>query len=240
MARVTTEAGSLVYVVPGDTSIGSIEGAGVVNLGGSTLTVGSLGLSTTFSGPITGYPNVGALIKTGTGKFILSGDSTYGGGTTVNAGILAVNGSILGPVVVNSGATLQGTGTIGGLVTVNSGGIFSPGNSPGKLTVGALTLASGSQTNIELGATTYDQVDVAGQLTLGGALNVILYNGFQPAVDTSFHIFNGGTHSGAFSSLQLPASVALLDGTRRSSIRPACSRPSMSAFSAAIGIAMAR
>ncbi len=96
---MTTEAGSLVYVVPGDTSIGSIEGAGVVNLGGTTLTVGSLGLSTTFSGPITGYPNAGALIKTGTGKFTLSSDSTYGGGTTVNAGILAVISYYVNPLV---------------------------------------------------------------------------------------------------------------------------------------------
>jgi hypothetical protein len=93
-------------------------------------------------------------------------------------------------------------------VTVNSGGTFSPGNSPGKLTVGSLALGSGSQTNIELGGPSpgqYDQVDVAGQLTLGGTLNLILYNGFQPAAGDSFHIFDWGTLSGSFSSLQLPA-----------------------------------
>lgn len=209
LARVTTEAGSLIYIVPSDTTIGSIEGAGNVNLGSSLLTVGGLGLNTTFSGPITGYPNAGSLVKIGAGKFILSGSSNYGGGTTVNGGALAVNGMIQGNATVNSGATLQGIGSIGGLVTVNNGGILSPGNSPGMLNVGALTLNSGSQTNIELGGATrgsfYDAIVSNGAASLNGTLAVSLINGFTPIVREDFDILDWGTRSGTFTApLHLP------------------------------------
>ena len=56
------------------------------------------------------------LIKTGEGTMTLSANNTYTGGTTVNAGVLTVNGSnsgnsfIRGTVNVNSGAELRYTG----------------------------------------------------------------------------------------------------------------------------------
>jgi autotransporter-associated beta strand protein len=56
------------------------------------------------------------LIKTGEGTMTLSANNTYTGGTTVNAGVLTINGSnsgnsfIRGTVNVNSGAELRYTG----------------------------------------------------------------------------------------------------------------------------------
>ena len=95
---------------------------------------------------------------------------------------------------VNSGGTLGGGGTISGAVTINAGGTLSPGNSPGQLHVGALTLASNSTTVIELAGTTpgsgYDQVLVAGALTLGGNLSVSLVNGFTPSLGQKFFILD--------------------------------------------------
>src|SRR5439155_18443438 len=67
----------------------------------------------------------GGFAKTGAGTLDLTGNNTYSGTTTVNAGILLVNGNqsaATGAVTVNSGATLGGSGIIGGTVTVNSGG----------------------------------------------------------------------------------------------------------------------
>ena len=113
---------------PGVTT-GSIEGSGLVFLGGVNLTVGANNLSTTFSGLMQdgGFSGGtgGSLTKIGTGKLTLSGANTYTGVTTVNAGTLLVSnttGSATGPgaVKVNAG-TLGGSGIITGAVTIGTG-----------------------------------------------------------------------------------------------------------------------
>jgi hypothetical protein len=110
--------------------------------------------------------------------------------------------------MVNDVATLQGSGSVGGLVTVASVGTLSPGNSLGKLTVGALTLSSNSLTKIELAGITpgaqYDQLHVTGDLAVGGKLDVSLIPGFTPTLNQAFDILNWGSLSGAFSSFSLP------------------------------------
>ena len=194
-------------------TIGSIEGSGYVGLGARQLTVGSNDQSTEFSGAIQngGSGGVGgSLTKIGAGKLTLSGTNTYTGGTTVSGGTLAVNGSILGAVAVNDGATLAGSGTIGGLVTVETGGTLSPGDSPGVLTVGALTLDSGSLSKFELAGTMpaeYDRVNVSLLASLSGTLQVLLDPAFTPAAGNSFDILDWGSISGTFGSIQLPALV---------------------------------
>src|SRR5262249_35978836 len=60
-------------------TIGSLEGDGLVLLGGNTLITGSNNLSTTFSGVIQG---TGELTKIGNGMFTLNGANTYTGGMT--------------------------------------------------------------------------------------------------------------------------------------------------------------
>ena len=77
----------------------------------------------------------GSVLKTGSGALILTGHSTYQGSTTVNGGLLQVDGSITSPLTfVNPGGTLGGRGYIGGSV-FNLGGNVAPGDSPGTLTV---------------------------------------------------------------------------------------------------------
>jgi autotransporter-associated beta strand protein len=114
--------------LPGVTT-GSIEGSGLVFLGGVNLTVGTNNLSTTFSGLMQdgGFSGGtgGSLTKTGTGTLTLSGASTYTGVTTVSAGTLLVSnttGSGTGPgaVKVNAG-TIGGSGIISGAVTIGTG-----------------------------------------------------------------------------------------------------------------------
>ena len=66
-----------------------------------TLVVGGNNLSTEVSGVIADYnpcgcfPGIGNLEKAGTGTLILSGINTYTGTTTVNGGVLQVDGSIV-------------------------------------------------------------------------------------------------------------------------------------------------
>ena len=74
-----------------DQTIGSLAGAGTSTLGAATLTTGGDGTSTTFSGAITG---TGGLDEDRRRRVHPDGRHTYTGPTTVNGGILDVNGSI--------------------------------------------------------------------------------------------------------------------------------------------------
>jgi autotransporter-associated beta strand protein len=96
-----------------------------------TLDAGQNNASTTYSGALSGDGNI---VKSGTGRWNLTGTNLYAGTTTVSAGNLAVNGSTAsnsGAVTVASGATLSGSGTVGGSTTIQTGGTHAPGNSPG-------------------------------------------------------------------------------------------------------------
>jgi autotransporter-associated beta strand protein len=187
-----TVNGSALFMT--SSTIGSLAGGGTVFMdGNNTLTAGGDDTSTTFSGVYQNSGGSAALTKTGTGTLTLSGANTYTGATTVNVGTLAVNGSLVSPVTVQSGGTLGGTGTITNTVTVQSGGTLSPGTSPGIIDTGDLTLDSGSTLTIEMNGPTvgtqYDQVNVTGTVDLGGAtLNVVL--GFIPSGGQVFTIIN--------------------------------------------------
>jgi autotransporter-associated beta strand protein len=87
-SRVILGAGTSLTLSTVPVALGSIEGAGSVNLGGAPLTVGTNNLSTVASGVITG---AGGLVKVGTGTMTLGGANTYSGGTTLSAGTLAVS-----------------------------------------------------------------------------------------------------------------------------------------------------
>ncbi|MDZ5452017.1 autotransporter domain-containing protein [Labrys sedimenti] len=115
----------------------------------------------------------------------LTGDSsTFDGITTVSGGKLSVDGALGGTVNVVAGGTLGGSGTVGAAgitTTIADGGHIAPGNSVGRLHVaGNLALASGSVLDFELGSPgasagapgTSDHVDVAGDLTLDGTVNL--------------------------------------------------------------------
>ena len=111
----------------------------------------------------------GSLIKSGDGQLFLTGDNTYRGPTTVNGGLLSVNGSLASAVNVNDGGTLGGSGRIGSLIA-NSGGRVAPGNSIGTLNVASdVTFAPGSTYAVELSPTRSDQIVAGGTATVSGA-----------------------------------------------------------------------
>jgi autotransporter-associated beta strand protein len=170
--------------------------------------VGNNNASTTYSGVLSGS---GSLTKSGTGTWALSGANTYTGTTTINGGTLLINGNqstATGAVTVNNSGTLGGSsGTIGGSVTVNSGGNLSPGNSPGILNTGSVTLNSNSNFKVDINGPTvgtqYDQLDVAGTVTLNGG-NLVITVGGTLTVGQQFTIINNdGTDAviGTFASI---------------------------------------
>lgn len=111
----------------------------------------------------------GSLIKSGAGQLILTGNNTYRGPTTVNGGLLTVNGALTSAVTVNDNATLGGSGRIGAW-TANSGSRVAPGNSIGTLNVaGDVTFAPGSTYAVELSPTSGDRIVAGGTATVSGA-----------------------------------------------------------------------
>ncbi|NKD25471.1 autotransporter outer membrane beta-barrel domain-containing protein [Citrobacter freundii] len=171
-----------ISAVDSATSIGSLSGAGNVELGNKELSLGNLHLDDTISGIISG--NDGSLVKIGEGTLTLTGDNTYTGTTDVNEGVLLVNGNqsaATGQVTVKSGATLGGNGIIGGSVDVLDDAHITAGaaiNSVGKLTTGSLTLSDNAQLDYQFGqaytpgGAFNDLIDVNGDLTLDGKLNI--------------------------------------------------------------------
>lgn len=157
-------------------SVAALSGAGNVVLGTHTLTTSST-TNSTFSGVISGDAG---LTKEGTGTLTLSGNNTYTGLTAVNAGAVAVNGTLASPVTLAAGTTLSGTGNF--LSGVSLSGTHSPGNSPGIQTFADLTYNAGANIMWELTANsaaqgsvpTFDQIVVNGTLNVAGATTVSL------------------------------------------------------------------
>ncbi|MCE9630594.1 MAG: autotransporter-associated beta strand repeat-containing protein [Planctomycetia bacterium] len=203
-------------------------GDGSVALGGATMTVDAT-TSTNYSGVIAS----GTIVKSGSSSLTLSGTTTQTD-ATVKSGLLVVNGMLDGSVSVDAGGVLGGAGTIVGDLTVN--GTQNPGNSPGIATVqGSATYNEGSTIVWELAGNTesntpvtFDQINVAGDLTFAGptALRLSFYDNdpsstWTSAVDWADSFWNsdhswivfdvGGVTSG-FDYLSLTPD-AWLDGT---------------------------
>ncbi|SEF15075.1 outer membrane autotransporter barrel domain-containing protein [Rhizobiales bacterium GAS191] len=149
----------------------------------------------------------GGLVKTDLGRLILSGNNTYTGATSVNAGILDVNGSLVSAVAVNNGGALRGNGTIGGLI-VGNGGTVAPGNSIGTLNVnGNVAFAAGSTYQVEVNAAGQgDKILATGKATIsGGTVQVIADPGtYLPSTRYTILTANGGI-SGTFAQLSASA-----------------------------------
>ena len=176
-----------------------------------TLTTGAINHtgSITVAGTATGDTTIGSVIganvtsvtqNSATSRLVLSGSNAYTGATNVNAGTLVVNGNISTSslTTISSGATLGGSGTVGAL-TVADGATLAPGNSPGTLNTGTLTLADASILSFELnptdttvGSSINDLISVTGNLTLDGILNVVATSGdfLAATVGTTWRLFN--------------------------------------------------
>jgi fibronectin-binding autotransporter adhesin len=141
-----------------------------------------------------------SVTKNGNGKWILAGVNTYTGNTTINAGTLLVNGSIVNSTVELNGGVLGGNGTTGA-INVNAGGALAPGASIGTLNAGAVSFASGAsfslEVNTDLGTT--DLLNVTGNLSItGGAILTLSDLGSNVVLNTTLTvidysgIWNGG------------------------------------------------
>jgi hypothetical protein len=179
-------------------SSGTSSNAIATDLGGGIVTVvagGELDLYGVISGPA----GLGVL---GGGKLVLKAANTYPGTTTITGTgtTLLVDGAT-GAVQVNSGAMLGGVGTVGAVTS--TGGIISPGDAPGVLKTGSLTLDSNSTFAAELdgtapgnGTTGFDQVVASGPVDLGGAtLSATIGGGYIPTSGDQLTIIQNNSGS---------------------------------------------
>ena len=124
-----------------------------------------------------GGPGVASTVtKLGEGTLVLTSTSAFRGAFTIDGGTVLINGLLnkVSGVVVASAATLGGAGLIRGPVTVAANGNLAPGNSPGLLTTGSMTLLPAARFVVEInGSTTagvdYDQLRVLGAVNLTDA-----------------------------------------------------------------------
>ena len=161
------------------TTIGSLAGSGTVNLTDisnaqtKALAIGGNNQSTTFSGQIVGG---GSIVKAGSGTLVLTGDNTYSGGTTINAGTLQIgNGGTTGSVasnIANNAALAFNRSddiTYGGLIS-GTGNLTQAGS--GQLTLtGANTFTGGTTVNagrLAVNGSLASGVNVLGGGNLGG------------------------------------------------------------------------
>ncbi|MBN8459482.1 MAG: autotransporter-associated beta strand repeat-containing protein [Verrucomicrobia bacterium] len=131
---------------------------------------------------------VGAVVKQGGGTMLFTGQMTYTGGTTVNAGVLAVDGNQAANRLTNNHA-----------VTVNNSGTFevrgvnalpNGGNSV-DFTVnagGTLNIVSGGSAAIGAGGTSHAHVR---NLTLNGGSVAMAYSGAGDAYNGESFQLNG-------------------------------------------------
>jgi autotransporter-associated beta strand protein len=147
--------------------------------------------------------SITSIVKTNSGTWTLSGANEYTGSTTVNSGVLLVNGSIAGGgATVNSG-TLGGSGTINGNVAVNAAGTLSPGNSIGTMTIfGNLSLAGTNVMELNKSGVTLtsDKIQGVSHLSFGGVLQLQI-TGDPLTTTDSFLLYSAGLRDGLFTSI---------------------------------------
>jgi autotransporter-associated beta strand protein len=176
----------------------TVSAGATLDLNGTNETIGSLSGSGTL--------NIGS----GTLTLTDSASTTFSG-TISGSGTIAGGGTY----TVASGATLSGTSTFSTAVTVQNGATISPGNSPGIISTGNLTLASGSTATMEIDGTAagtgYDQINVSGTVTINNAtLNVVL--GYTPANGDTYTLINNDSNdpvTGTFSGLAEGATLTV-------------------------------
>ena len=135
---------------------------------------------------------------------IIDKGGTYdGGGYVQSSGVTVVDGTLNGGASF-FGGKLMGTGTLSGSVGVD-GGTMAPGDSAGILTIdGDYYQGDFGTFELEILTGGFDQLKVGGKVSLDGILMVLLENGYNPAIGSTFNFiqFTPGELSGVFASIQ--------------------------------------
>ena len=164
--------------------------------------------------PIT---NKGDFLNDTSGTFKLNGTNSsfanIAGATFTNSGTFITKNSVDNIGIFTNNNLHTGNANFNSSIFVNStNGIIAPSTDSG-VGIGSLSflnsLTNNGNINIEIGGatagTTFDVVNVTGTATLGGVLNVTLFNNYQPPIGTqTYTILNATTRTGTFATVNLP------------------------------------
>jgi len=141
--------------------------------------------------------NNGAPLVVGDGSSSATYELTSNGLHTFNNGL-----------TIRKFAELTGNGTVVGPLTVQSGGTVFPGTSVGTLVLSNSPTFQGNlymEISKSGGALTNDQIQVVGPLTYGGLLQISKLGADSLSLSNRFQLFSASNYSGAFTSiLNLP------------------------------------
>lgn len=198
------------------TTSGDFQNSGALVVGnGSTFSTGTGGANNYTQGgalSLTQIQNTGSFNATNFTQNAGAVQVDAGGKLTAtnynfNGGTLAVNGNF-DPLNLNicGVCALIGSGTVNANVT--SDGMITPGSSitsPGTLSInGNFTQNPGGILTIDLGGDVsgkYGVLDVSGNASLGGIVDINAVNGFTPDAGDDFTFLLFGSDSGAFSAI---------------------------------------
>jgi T5SS/PEP-CTERM-associated repeat protein len=176
-------------------------------------------------GAFTAIGGVATLAVSNTGK-VTAGDVLHvwsGSQIDLTGGGLVEVGTVGSPaspnmIKVGSGGLLSGNGQILGNVLVD-GGSFAPGASPGTFSIaGNVTQLAAGVLDLEIAgpaSTQYDQLNVTGDLSLAGNVNIEFTDGYIPTAGSKFDLFTvGGVFDISNATIQYtnaPNNIALLE-----------------------------
>ena len=211
----------------GDTTfsgtVGGSEALGNTTIGTAGLTAGAIKVQGTLAitnsaaseidGVISNGDSAGIITKAGAGNLTLSGDNTYTGATTVNAGTLIIShadslGGTSGATTVASGAALSISGgiTVAEAITISGTGISSGGaiifTANDNTYSGAITLGATSTIVSTGGAQTISATVNGGQaLTITANGNLVISGAVGGSTDlSSYAVTTTGSASQTFSA----------------------------------------
>jgi hypothetical protein len=176
--------------------------------GGGKLTLdGTYPAKLTVDGTLT---NHGSITCEKGASITVNGDFFYGSNGRLHVdGIVTVTGTFF------KNAPWTGDGTITAANTIGSG-LFSPGRSPGTLTLNSpLTLTATAELLMEIAGTSagmFDLLAVGGPAILGGTLIVPLLDNFTPAAGDTFAIVQAASIAGSFANVASGQRVLTSDG----------------------------
>jgi fibronectin-binding autotransporter adhesin len=208
-------SGNAATITSGSVTVTNATATGVLSVRVGTLTFNGGTIAADYFRATEGSSSVFAF---NSGLLAIAGSAVTNGspfvvGNGVDAATLLLRGgtnSFADGLTIANNATLAGVGHIEGAVTLASGATWAPGLSAGTQTVaGAVVLNAGTTLDYELDSPggEGDRIEVDGDLTLDGTLNVTDLGGFANGTYTVFsytgnltdNTLNVGTLPGGFS-----------------------------------------